>query len=214
MLRAIREIKPRYVVGENVSGLLSWNGGLVFNEVQVDLENEGYEVQPVVLPACAVGGWHRRDRVWFVAHAIDSTDSTNSGQKGKEKGISSEHRATGCAGELAGTNSGLYTNDRGERAKRSFEETIPKLEGLQRSEDGGIYAIIEGRPDLSTPVLCRGYDGIPAGVDRVTAYGNAIVPQVAYIIFRAIVETQKKFWRISNSLMMAETKATQEKTTP
>ena len=69
MLRAIREIKPRYVVGENVSGLLNWNGGLVFNEVQADLETEGYKVQPCILPACAVNAPHRRDRVWFVAYA-------------------------------------------------------------------------------------------------------------------------------------------------
>jgi DNA (cytosine-5)-methyltransferase 1 len=69
MLRAIREVQPRYVVGENVSGLINWNGGLVFNEVQADLEAEGYEVQPFVLPACAVNAPHRRDRIWFVAHA-------------------------------------------------------------------------------------------------------------------------------------------------
>jgi DNA (cytosine-5)-methyltransferase 1 len=69
MLRAIREVQPRYVVGENVSGLINWNGGLVFNEVQADLEAEGYEVQPFVLPACGVNAPHRRDRVWFVAHA-------------------------------------------------------------------------------------------------------------------------------------------------
>jgi DNA-cytosine methyltransferase len=69
MLRAIREIAPKYVVGENVSGLLSWNGGLVFNEVQADLEAEGYEVQPCVLPAAAVNAPHRRDRIWFIAYS-------------------------------------------------------------------------------------------------------------------------------------------------
>lgn len=69
MLRAIREIAPRYVVGENVLGIVSWNGGLVFDEVQADLEAEGYEVQPVILPACAVNAPHIRDRVWFVAYA-------------------------------------------------------------------------------------------------------------------------------------------------
>lgn len=70
MLRAIREIGPRYVVGENVSGLISWNGGLVFDEVQADLEAAGYEVIPFVLPAAGVGAPHRRDRVWFIAYAI------------------------------------------------------------------------------------------------------------------------------------------------
>ena len=67
MLRAIREIKPKYIVGENVFGLLNWNGGLVFDEVHTDLEFEGYEVQAVVIPAAAVNAPHGRDRVWFVA---------------------------------------------------------------------------------------------------------------------------------------------------
>ncbi|MGZ8505710.1 MAG: DNA cytosine methyltransferase [Bacteroidia bacterium] len=69
MLRAIREIRPRWIVGENVFGLVNWNGGMVFDEVQSDLEAAGYEVQPYVLPACAKNAPHRRDRVWFVAHA-------------------------------------------------------------------------------------------------------------------------------------------------
>jgi len=68
MLRAIREIQPPYVVGENVFGLINWNGGMVFNEVQADLEAEGYEVWAYVLPACAINAPHRRDRVWFVAY--------------------------------------------------------------------------------------------------------------------------------------------------
>jgi len=69
MLRAIQQIQPRWIVGENVLGLVNWNGGLVFHEVQTNLEAEGYEVQPYVLPAAAVGAPHRRDRVWFVAHS-------------------------------------------------------------------------------------------------------------------------------------------------
>ena len=69
MLRAIREIQPRWVVGENVLGLVNWSNGLVFHEVQADLEAEGYEVQPFVLPAVSVNAPHRRDRVWFVAHS-------------------------------------------------------------------------------------------------------------------------------------------------
>jgi len=67
MLRAVREIQPTWIVGENVFGLVNWDGGVVFNEVQTDLEAEGYEVQPYILPACAVNAPHRRDRVWFVA---------------------------------------------------------------------------------------------------------------------------------------------------
>lgn len=67
MLRAIREIQPRWVLGENVRGIVNWNGGMVFEQVLADLEDAGYEVTPYLVPACGVGAPHRRDRVWFVA---------------------------------------------------------------------------------------------------------------------------------------------------
>ena len=69
MLRAIREIQPTWVVGENVLGIVNWSGGLVFDEVQADLEAQGYEVQTYVLPAAGIDAPHRRDRVWFVAYS-------------------------------------------------------------------------------------------------------------------------------------------------
>ena len=69
MLRAIREISPRWVVGENVRGLITWNGGMVFDEVQADLEAEGYEILPFLLPASGVNAPHERYRIWFVAYA-------------------------------------------------------------------------------------------------------------------------------------------------
>jgi len=72
MLRAIREVKPKWVVGENVYGIVNWDGGLVFNEVQADLEAEGYEVQTVILPACALNAPHRRDRIWFIAYSTSN----------------------------------------------------------------------------------------------------------------------------------------------
>jgi DNA (cytosine-5)-methyltransferase 1 len=77
MLRAIREIQPTWVVGENVRGLTNWNGGLVFDEVQAELEAQGYEVTPFLLPACAVNAPHRRDRIWFVAYSKSCADSRN-----------------------------------------------------------------------------------------------------------------------------------------
>jgi DNA (cytosine-5)-methyltransferase 1 len=79
MLRCIQEVQPRWVVGENVLGLVNWSGGLVFHEVQADLEAEGYEVQPYVLPAVSVNAPHRRDRVWFVAFNTKSKRDTKIG---------------------------------------------------------------------------------------------------------------------------------------
>ena len=89
MLRIIREVRPRYIVGENVRGLVSWSGGLVFEEVCADLEAEGYDVQPFILPACGVNAPHRRERVWFIAHANHNRTLGNSreneGESGKER---------------------------------------------------------------------------------------------------------------------------------
>jgi len=69
MLRIISEVQPSWIVGENVRGFTNWNGGMVFDQVQADLEAQGYEVLPFLLPACAVGAPHRRDRIWIVAYS-------------------------------------------------------------------------------------------------------------------------------------------------
>ena len=80
MLRAIKEIKPRWIIGENVRGLVSWNGGLVFDEVCADLESQGYEVQPFLIPAASVNAPHRRDRIWFVAFNSKSVRNSSFGE--------------------------------------------------------------------------------------------------------------------------------------
>jgi DNA (cytosine-5)-methyltransferase 1 len=90
MLRVIREVQPRYIVGENVRGLVSWDGGLVFDTVCSDLEAEGYEVLPVLLPAAAVNAPHKRDRIWFIAHANHKGGSSGLGQVQSENGEISE----------------------------------------------------------------------------------------------------------------------------
>ena len=69
MLRIIREVKPAWVVGENVAGLLSMDGGRVLAEILADMENAGYSTEVYIIPAIAVGAPHRRDRLWIVAHS-------------------------------------------------------------------------------------------------------------------------------------------------
>jgi DNA-cytosine methyltransferase len=90
MLRAIREIQPGWVVGENVRGLTNWNGGLVFDEVQAELETQGYEVTPFLLPACAVNAPHRRDRIWFIA--FNASNSLRYGHESRKEGECSKKR--------------------------------------------------------------------------------------------------------------------------
>lgn len=109
MLRAIREIQPRWVVGENVLGLVNWSDGLVFEEVCAALEAEGYEVQPFVLPAAAVNAPHKRDRVWFVAKNTRSNGCIfrQPKQEGAEirqqRDISAEDTKRICGEAMAGT---------------------------------------------------------------------------------------------------------------
>lgn len=85
MLRAIREIQPIWVVGENVSGIVNWNGGMVFDEVQADLEAAGYEVLPFLLPAAGVNTPHKRERVWFIAYATGKLQQGNEPRKCGDK---------------------------------------------------------------------------------------------------------------------------------
>ena len=83
MLDVIRTVRPRWVVGENVYGIVNWSEGLVFEQVCADLEAAGYEVQPYIIPACGVGAPHRRDRCWFVAHRADAgTETTREREDG------------------------------------------------------------------------------------------------------------------------------------
>jgi DNA (cytosine-5)-methyltransferase 1 len=90
MLRVIDEVKPTWVIGENVRGLVNWNGGMVFNEVQTDLESKGYEVQSFIIPAASVNAPHRRDRVWFVAHTNNKGGCNEFGKIQSENGKISE----------------------------------------------------------------------------------------------------------------------------
>jgi len=69
MLRVIREVKPRWVIGENVEGIININNGMVLRQVQTDLENEGFKVQCLVIPASGIGAWHQRKRLWIIANS-------------------------------------------------------------------------------------------------------------------------------------------------
>ncbi len=101
MLRVIKLARPRWVIAENVRGLLTMQNGLVFEQVCTDLEDSGYEVQPLVIPAVAVNAPHRRDRVWFIAHSLgDPTDRKKKSGKlseapGKQEQDGTKYSSTG-----------------------------------------------------------------------------------------------------------------------
>lgn len=196
MLRTIQEVQPRWVVGENVLGLTNWNGGLVFNEVQVDLEAKGYEVQAFILPACAKNAPHRRDRVWFVAYSNLHDDKRKIGNiNAKEKRISKEYRKEySPSREFSGTNIQDATNSYkiGFSTKMGNGELGGEL-GFTKRDEQNMWNSFPTQPPI-----CGGDDGLPTELDSISlskyrkeslmAYGNAIVPQVAYEIFKAINE--------------------------
>ena len=68
-IRVVREVKPRWFIGENVFGIISIEKGMVLRQVQSDLEKENYKVQCFVIPAASVNAWHNRKRVWIIANS-------------------------------------------------------------------------------------------------------------------------------------------------
>lgn len=185
MLRAIREIEPRWVVGENVRGLVSWSGGLVFEEVCTDLEAQGYNVQPFLLPAASVNAPHRRDRIWFVAHSNNDRTGYGLGQIQSENGKVSEwnNDAEPCNTD-----------------KFNVADTASKrLEGSEWwSSERNRFMLNDWNKFPTVAPICNGDDGLSDRLDSITfpkwrnesikAGGNAIVPQVAHQIFKAIQE--------------------------
>ena len=186
MLRLIRQVQPCYVVGENVHGIVNWDGGLVFNEVQADLEAEGYEVQPVILPACAVGALHRRDRTWFVAYS-----KHNRIRRWEQQQESEQKENTATANTI---------NERLQKGcnqfRQEYELFINAPDDFARSSTAQLDKTNRGSGNIPKD------DGISEELDGITvskwkkesikAYGNAIVPQVAYEIFRAIKGWEEK----------------------
>lgn len=209
MLRAIHEIAPRYVVGENVRGLTNWNGGMVFDEVCSELEALGYQVAPVIIPACGVGAPHKRERIWFVAYSKsirwDSRESQHRKEIDKNNGgefceCGSERCEMGCKSERH-SSEWYATNTNGTNNKTQSQKKI--LGQKNKKWETGRFINGHTRTQWSnfptqSPV-CGGNDGLPTELDGITfskwrnesikAYGNAIVPQVAYQIFKAINDT-------------------------
>lgn len=143
MLRAIREISPSYVVGENVRGLTNWNGGMVFEEVCAELESYGYQVAPCVIPACGVGAPHRRERVWFIAYADSNARRCRPSQSGREEReansngesqIYSGAYSNGNEGDVADPKRNGLEHWNKARNLRS-EETTPRQKGGQLTND-------------------------------------------------------------------------------
>jgi DNA (cytosine-5)-methyltransferase 1 len=158
MYRLIAELKPRFVLIENVAGFVE----LELDNVLDDLELQGYETQSFIIPACAAGAPHRRERLWIIAHA---------------NGVRRTHGRCDRQERYVQTDI-----DRDVSALQSIWSQFQPIawaayetdEWLQRNASHG-----------------RGDNGIPDRLDRVKALGTAIVPQVAIVFFLLIRELDK-----------------------
>ena len=211
MLRTIRILKPSFVVGENVAGLVSMDDGKTLDAILADLENEGYQVESFIIPACAVGAWHRRDRIWIVAHSVNCSDRTNGRKSGKAKTVSCECGTAGLPGEFGRTDTKVYVPDTNggrrkeqrvnksisENVKREAESIKPEYAGSCNGREfkartrqfksrlGGVVDGVSYWLDEPNGVP-RVATGIKDRVNRLKGLGNAIVPQVVFEIFKAI----------------------------
>lgn len=216
MLRAIREIRPEWVVGENVYGFVNWSNGLVFDTMWADLENAGYQVGAFILPAAAVDAPHRRDRVWIIAHRNDAGSEDSRGERfaetdaGKHATYPDGNRCrrrpdkqefvaecvgTSDAGDGCENRTSTYPDgERCEECQPSGQSERPQERNSQGGDAERQIPDWNGFPTQSP--VCGGDDGISAELDGITfpawcrqsikAFGNAIVPQVAWRIFDAI----------------------------
>lgn len=166
MFAVIQNVRPDWVIAENVRGLVTWNDGMVLETVCADLESEGYEVQPFIIPAVAVGAPHRRDRVWIVANR------NHPGSRTPRRNISSENRSEDCKQwkysqhGVSGQDVVDWSRDWREVAFATCHDGVD--DGLPRWMDGVTISASRHRKE------------------RLKACGNAIVPQVAMEIFTAI----------------------------
>lgn len=210
MLRVIATIKPTYVVGENVTGII----GLALDTVLSDLEAQDYTTETFIIPACGKNAWHRRDRVWIVAYANsigrqneqkengqplcngngnDTIEKQSGGQQqcrvGESGNIFSDTESIG--GQFARVSRERRTgfengsSDNG-RILSNAHDTGCKEQREQFTDGTKFFA-----PKCSSwwetePGVGRVVDGLPGRVDRLKGLGNSIVPQVAYEIFSAI----------------------------
>jgi DNA (cytosine-5)-methyltransferase 1 len=184
MLEVVREFNPRWVVGENVAGIIN----LALDEVCASLEMEGYEVWPLVIPACAKNAPHRRDRVWiigcnpfgmglsgnarrrtrkeFADGYCDDADTTSKRQQGQ-----GEHKRPLCAKTDKNREANTVAGNNSEWNK-NWIEVAAELCGV----DDGLSAELDGFK-LSRSKHRQ---------ERIKSLGNAIVPQIAEVILRAI----------------------------
>jgi DNA (cytosine-5)-methyltransferase 1 len=174
-LKAIREIRPRYALIENVSALT--HRGL--DVVLADLAEIGYDAEWYNISASAVGAFHRRERIFIIAYPNDSRCIY---RQAKEQTTEGGEYALGKSESVCEDVSNLYEQRLERLNKREHKKGKSKKTLGWRN-----YWSVE-------PNVGRVADGVPNRVDRIKCLGNAVVPQVAQVFARAIKGYEETRW--------------------
>lgn len=181
--RLIGEIRPRFVIVENVANLLagpSEQPGAWFGRVLGDLAECGYDAEWRNIPAAFVGAPHRRERVWITAYPAP-----------KRQPETRKFRCEQSSQRLSSSSeASVFTNPWETGAERGFAEEIPRFAAFSWCQDVRRAEDLRDRPDIPTPLFRGSRDGVPNWVDRVGACGNAVVPQIPELIGRAILKAE------------------------
>lgn len=199
LLRVISEIRPRWVVGENVAGIVN----LALDTVLSDLESIGYTCEAIVIPACAVDAPHRRDRVAILGysgggglhrgrgrkHGTEPQDGLRGSAEPGVHGVGNGIREDVYRDAVADTASiGLQGRGIRQVLVSEREREREKISQSALRVDRG-YSVWDKWPD--EPDVPRVGHGIPNRVDRIKCLGNAVVPQQFYPIFKAIADIER-----------------------
>lgn len=163
---AIRILRPKYVSIENVAALR--NRGL--DVVLSDLASIGYDAEWHCIPASAIGTHHTRDRVWIICYPNNNGQSTSEEQQSTIQRVQCDEEREEQACESSGSNS-----------EQSQLETITGRKTYGFSSEW-----------LFEPEFCRMVDGLPNRIHRIRCLGNAVVPQNAEVIAKAILSENIK----------------------
>jgi len=209
MLRVISEVRPAWVLAENVTGLLTMG----FYDCLSDLESAGYETISFVIPACGVNAPHRRARIFIVGHSKHDGYQNGYSETGREdtrgeQGGLCQLKGTGDVAdtqgsrigqELSGVAGKLLSKDRtsqefessGGNSPNTYEQGLAFRESIRGNYEPKCSAPQRSDWWAAEPKLGRVANGIPSRVDRLKCLGNAVVPQQIYPMLKAIAEIEK-----------------------